>query len=376
MNDFVRGLVHSNVSNLILLLGYLEAYAPDEGYTISFGDNLEAAKGGEKVPPKYADGSFRKRKNGLLEYRFMHLDNQISVYGKSEDACFDKRTAIVSGKTKSKKKITKYSEWLENWFNLYKKPYNGERSLKDITSQIDNKIIPNLGKSLISKLKREELQEFINKYSATANAQKKLYDVLNGSLKMAVSHGLIKYNPAQGLILAAHSPKHYRALEFDEQLAIYNAIKLDKYKRLFMFCCCTGIRIGRVLALEVACFDKERMLIKVFRKQKKGLNEYYAVPYLDELLELPKQGKVFAGITYNGARQYFDNVFEKLKIQNANIHSFKHTFVSVLHHLGVDDKQIQLWAGHKTLAMTTDIYTKLLEKGSSPILEYLTKLAP
>jgi integrase len=49
--------------------------------------------------------------------------------------------------------------------------------------------------------------------------------------------------------------------------------------------------------------------------------------------------------------------------------------VSVLYYIGVRDKQIQEWAGHSTLEMTTDIYTHLLAKSEgSPILAYLKEL--
>lgn len=56
------------------------------------------------------------------------------------------------------------------------------------------------------------------------------------------------------------------------------------------------------------------------------------------------------------------------------LHSLRHTFVSVLYDLKLDPKRIQLLAGHASVDLTLNIYTHVLNSGTSPINEYLQKL--
>lgn len=77
----------------------------------------------------------------------------------------------------------------------------------------------------------------------------------------------------------------------------------------------------------------------------------------------------------NTQNKYFAELYDKLGIKNATIHSFRHTFVSTLYALGVSAKRIQTLAGHATIDMTLNTYTHLLDKGNSVIREYLQQLS-
>lgn len=330
------------------------------------------------MPPKYQDGTFkRRRQSGLIEYRFMYDNKQKSVYGHSEQECFNKRTELITGKVKNNnlKQQQTFGDWLEKWYVLYKIPRNNEKSLTQIRTYLDNEILPALGKIHLTKLDGATLQEFINKYTTTANTQEKISIIIKGSLEKARKLGYIKINPFDAVDLAYYKATSYRAFEFAEQLKIYSSIDIIKYRKIFMLACCTGIRIGRLLELDNKNFDFDRMEITIIKKQKKGLNETYKVPFLMSLLDdLPKSGKLF-DIGYSGARIYFDKLFRKLNITNASLHCCRDTFASVCNFLNINEKQIQLWMGHATLKMTQDTYMQLLKSNaSSPILDYLKAL--
>lgn len=78
------------------------------------------------MPPQYKDGSFRKR-GKLLEYRFIYLDNLTgekqlkSVYGQTEQECYNKRTNIIAGK----KQRPRQSKFLKNNYYCAKGSTNG-----------------------------------------------------------------------------------------------------------------------------------------------------------------------------------------------------------------------------------------------------------
>ena len=214
----------------------------------------------------------------------------------------------------------------------------------------------------------------MNRFSATPNTQEKIGDVINSSLEKARVLGKIKVNPFEAVELIGHRAEHFRALEIAEQTAIFNACN-DKYRPLFFFQCCTGIRIGRTLELTVEDIDNTRREIVVFKKQKKGRKEYYRVPFTDGLMDFPESGKLFTESNYKNAGIYFRKLFEELGIKNASMHCFRDTFISACNHIGVPHKVIQAWAGHSTLQMTTDTYMSLLKNGTdSPVIAYLRRL--
>ena len=330
----------------------------------------------EQMPPKYADGSFRVRKNGILEYRFKHLDNKIhSTYGKTREICWDKRTALIAGKTTNKRpKELTYGEWLETWFETYKKK-NGEASRKSLRYFMDRDIIPALGKIPLNKITGIDLQRLLNKYDDKGNTQTKIANILRGSLRKAYELNKIKTNPFISVDIDTHEAESYKVLEIDEQQLLYENIKNSKYHHLFMFCCCTGLRISEALSVKVEHIDKKYNLIKVVKKQTKTKGGKREVPYLDKLIKDIPQNKeyYFYDITYGGARQYFYKLYKKLEIE-ATLHSMRHTFISCCYHIGIKAKQIQIWAGHTDIKMTLNTYTHLLGKGTSPVLDYLKEL--
>lgn len=333
---------------------------------------------GESMPPKYSDGSFRVRPNGLIEYRFMHIDNtRHSVYGHSKNECYDKRTKLMSNKEKIKtKKISPtLDEWIEKWFSLFRENKNGEQWNKTTLYLIEKYIKPKIGKKQISLINGIELQEIINGLSSTPNTQKKVMQILNACLKKASKLRLINFNPMETVERNSYKAVSYRALQLNEQQKLYEACTDLKYKQIFFFCCCTGIRVSRALELQYSDFDFRRRQIKVFKKQYKGLNEYYYVPFLEELLKgLPKEGKIFKDLTYESVKTYFRRAYARTKITGANQHSWRHTFISNCNHIQIPYKTIQTWAGHNTLAMTMDTYTELLTDENSVILDYIRKL--
>ena len=320
---------------------------------------------------KYADGSFRVRneKTGLLEYRFVYLHNSIqSVYGYSKQECWEKRL-FSQGRLPKKRRKT-FAEWAEVWYDTYKKPFNGVQSLSSIRLYIDT-LNKYFGKTELVNISGVDCQRIINKYSDKPNTQKKLHQVLRGILRKAQLQGLIEKSPAEDITLTPHIAEHYRALTYEEQNLILDNAE-GVYRNVFSFCCCTGIRIGRVL--ELTQNNVKDGYIEVIKKQRKGLNQVYRVPILPELKATFADGGKLFPVGAKPLRKYFADLYEKLDINGATLHSFRHTFVSVLYDLGLDPKRIQLFAGHSDIQLTLNTYTHILSRGNSPIKEYLARL--
>ena len=333
---------------------------------------IDVCKGAkEQDMIKYADGSFRVRneKTGLLEYRFTDFNNsKISVYGFSKQECWNKRTEHLFKEREAA--LPTLKEWSQTWYDTYKKPYNTEQSLRSISTFL-SVINDFFGNIKLKDVDSVACQRLINTYADRPNSQKKLYQVLHAIFDRAVARGLVKLSPAEDIILTPHIAEHYRALTYEEQNLVYYSSD-EKHRRLFVFCCCTGIRLGRVLTLTRD--NIKDGYIEVTKKQKKGLNQVYKVPFLPELLnELPTKGRLFP-FDASRVRKYFKEIYDKHGIKGATLHTFRHTFISVLYDLGVDVKRIQSFAGHANIDITMNIYTHLLSGGTSPIKEYLERL--
>lgn len=152
---------------------------------------------------------------------------------------------------------------------------------------------------------------------------------------------------------------------------------------MFRFLCCTGLRIGECLALDFKKdIDKESKFITVNKsldsrsgkidtpKTKTSIRQ---VPFLPDLLPLIKTLSK-SKFTYNAVRLHFERIYNTLGIKEANIHTFRHTFVSLCYASGMSAKRIQSIVGHAEINTTLNIYTHILKKGTSPIYDYLKRL--
>ncbi len=263
------------------------------------------------------------------------------------------------------------SDYLNEWYTRYKKPYNGEESLKMISLYIRTIIEKYPNKKLI-EVTTDNIQDILNEYTHKPNTQDKIYDVFNGSFDKALALGYIPYNPCKSAVKTPYNPKKKKPLSFEQQDTYYYKVH-NKYQLLVFFACVTGIRIGRIM--ELTTDDIKGDYIEVLKKQRRGLTETYSVPILKELREqLPKSGKLFPNITYNSCKKWLEDFNEENNIKNVSLHCFRHTFCSTLYFVGCDLKQIQLWAGHSTFEMTSNVYTNILETGSSKVSKYLYDL--
>ena len=94
----------------------------------------------------------------------------------------------------------------------------------------------------------------------------------------------------------------------------------------------------------------------------------------DDLREISDNVKKGQSLTYNAIKEYFQKRYQKMGIKR-NIHSMRHTFVSMAYYAGVPMKTIQRTVGHATLEMTMNVYTHVINPDESPYVKYFFSLA-
>ncbi len=285
---------------------------------------------------------------------------------------------------KNAKSETTYTvqTWLEEWLKSYKSMRVKSGTYRDYVKILSNHVYPAIGGILLGDLEGLELQHFINSVERD-NTRKKIAVILSAALKKAVLLHLIPFNPFESVELPRSYVNHYRALEFDIQEKVLDAC-IAKYRPVFFFLCCTGLRIGEFLAIDwQKDVDHKGRFIYVTKTvdidtgevllSPKTDNSVRSVPFLEDLLPVIKvlsQNRY----TYTSCRLYFSRLYKRLRLRGYNIHSFRHTFASVCNAVGMRPKTAQHLLGHSDVNLTLNLYTHVLRAGKSKIFEYVQKL--
>jgi integrase len=366
-----------------------------------------ATTGGENELPlkfKYGNGTISKRsrenKDGTTYHywqaRYFVNGEQKTVTAKTEKECAAKLKAIREKYTIPKQNAANgnkkygditYGEFLEIWLTTYKKPNLEASSYKVISGKIRKHVIPTLGKLKLRKITSSEIRDFLNTYSVGSTRDElKIYIKDSFNAAMLEPYNL-KKNPVADIKLSKHKLKHHRALTFTEQKILLEKSE-PKYGAVFYFLFCTGLRISEFLALNPKTdIDLENNIIRInktyemstkkiksYTKTKRDRKIQFIPELFDKISEILGDRELFGQYTYSQIYDYIKAVSEENNIADASLHSTRSTFASVLHHIGMPYKYVQNWLGHEKADMTLDVYTEILGKGTSPVLEYFIKL--
>ena len=247
-----------------------------------------------------------------------------------------------------------------------------------------------IGNMNIQEIEPIHIQGFLNSHTSLSKSSiKKIYGLLNGSLKAAVSNNLIRTNPAEDVKLpnSESKPKEIEILTREEQHAYMSQLGHYRNGVVFLTALYTGMRIGELLALKWDNVDFENKTIKVCESAKrvkvydnKGQSENKMVtkepktvkgnrviPISDTLANIlndiseDKQGFVFKSRT--GGQLQHSKVWDahcricnKAKIRHVGIHALRHTFASRCIENGVDIKTVSDLLGHADVAITLNVY--------------------
>lgn len=357
---------------------------------------LKVVSGGETLPPKlkYGQGTICKRtrqnKHGVYTYwqgRYYENGKQKTVTAPTLKDCMAKMKKPAENTALPQVRICSsmtLQSWLNEWYQKYKRPNVKPSYAKKIETYIQRKIAPTIGNFRLDELTTMQLQEFVVGIDKS-NTRKKIYDIIHSALRKACETRVITYNPAAAVEIKTHKSKKKRAYEFTEQQQMLDALS-PKYKALFFFLCCTGLRISEFLALTENDIDKSNHVINVSKskdittgnigttKTERDRKVFFLDELFDGVYKMLGGVKFFGAYSYSGVKKAFTAAIKRLELKDVFIHSTRHTFSSVCYYVGIQDKQIQEWLGHATMAMTVDTYTHLIDSGESIIKDYIQKL--
>ncbi len=342
----------------------------------------------ELVKLKHGQGSIhiriRYNKNGTIYklYQGRYYDEYgklKSVYGRTQKECLKKlREAHPVKKNAPCKQIyPTLKDWMLAWYNDYKKNSLRLSTQRGYEALMQTYIFPALGKIKLPAVTTEFLQHFFIKLK-NGNTRKKIFLLLSACLKKAVVLKKLQFNPCDAVELPKYKKKKRRPFEYEEQNLILS--EGSRTAQAFFFMCATGLRIGEFLALTKDDFYFEQNVFKVDKalvqgvvgdpKSEAGCRNVFFMEELFENFDINLLGT----FTYSGLKNSLDKIMAENGIVGVSWHCTRHTYATICHSFRMDDKVLQDQLGHSTLAMTQDVYTHLLKKGTSKIGAYLSNL--
>lgn len=303
---------------------------------------------------------------------------------------------LINGKYKieedNQNNDIKLSEWIRMVYDEAKE--NGKSITKQMKSTLElvKTFAPKTMLNEIDETFCREIVKYIQHTYKTKNGENlkptsaRNYEVsLSIAFNIAVKKGYIAENPFNKLSTEerVQVPESTRVYLTEEE---FNAMKTADWKnqeakRIFIFCCYTGLRISDILNLkwENIVFDGYLARIeKIIKKTKKTISIPLcssAINQLPDHSEKKKDEMVFPYISPNTINYNIKKAAESVGIQKSNlsIHTARHTFATILLSKDTNINTIKELLGHSDIK-TTMIYAKVLDKTKQKAVDLLDEI--
>ena len=359
---------------------------------------------------KRGDGSVHLRKDGRWEGRVVvgyddkGLPITKNVLAKTKTACLDKLKLLKESCDEKPNENLRpdmtFGEWLDFWYQNYSKPKLRPTTQAGYENAIYKHIIPALGKTLLSELSTNDLQQFYatlkkeGRLIRTESYGKGVSDRtvwschtrIRTALDRAVQDGLIRINPAADCKLPPQNPKEMQLLSREEMQRFLIQAREEGYYELFLLELATGLRRGEVLALQWDDLDIETGVLciqrQVYRangelvvsapKTKAALRTIILPPTLLGVLEeyhqqaesrwmFPSPAKEDSPLDPATVRKRLQTILEHAGCKRVRFHDLRHLFVTTALENGMDVKTLSAITGHVSAKTTLNVYTHVTD---------------
>lgn len=304
-----------------------------------------------------------------------------------------------------KKLRVKVSELATEWLD-HKEVTRKPSTFQTYRSRWETHVKPRWGRIEVGKVTVRDVQQWINTLHRGTDKQKPLsaslisdcHGVLVGILDLAVTNGDLHVNPIKNKVELPKrlaTEKRYLTAPQVRQLA-----EASTHPEIIYTLVYTGLRWGELTALRVknVDFDKRRITVASTITQLRDNRRYSenppktweirTVPFpasLEPILQKQcerKAGEDYLFMSPNGGHLHppssqtgwFAVALKKAGLPPMKVHDLRHTTASLTISAGANVKVVQRLLGHKSAAMTLDVYAELFEDDLDVVADALERV--
>ena len=360
---------------------------------------------------KRGDGGVSLRKDGRWEGRAVigyddkGLPVTKNVLAKTKSECAAKLKKLQESITESVPDQPKpgilLGDWLDFWYQSYKKPNLRPNTQMSYERRIYQHIIPALGDTQLDKLTTNDIQQFYAKLKQNGRLLRTelygeglsdqtvrgIHTTLHAALDKAVSEKLLFRNPADGCRLPPAKAREMQVLAPEEIQRLLIQAKEDGCFELLLLELSTGLRRGEICALQWSNLNFRTGELRVERQVHRVRGELVVPPpktkagnrsvilpapvlnVLKAHQEIVRSKWMFPSPVNDEAprdpaavRKRLQTVLERAGCKKIRFHDLRHTFSTISLEHGMDIKTLSTIIGHVSSSTTLNVYAHVTDE--------------
>jgi len=331
-----------------------------QGFLKSFIDknNSQSNKGDLTLARYYKGHKIEKRNDGRYQARFYINNQQKTIYGKTEKLCLENLKEALNNQDIYKTKTTYFYDYINSWYEVYKKPKQKIITLKTTKGIIENHIKKNIPNININELTPLIINKGLN--NITGRPKEYASQYLREMFKQAYKDKIIKIDIYDGIQKYIHNREEGIALTKQQRETLIKICNKTQYGEVILFYLYTGCRKSE--ALNITNEDIEKDILRIPGTKTKLSDRY--IPIFSNLRKIinllyNKTNKKLIPISDTTIKRKVEEI-RKLCGFHFNIKDLRTTFGTMCAEAGINDSIIAKWLGHTNTNTTKKYYIKIL----------------
>jgi integrase len=317
--------------------------------------------------------------------RYIYKDTRKEAYDALHEALQAQKQGILATGPKQKLK-----DYMVRWFEEVQKPNLRESTIERCENSIFKHILPALGHIELQKLTAQQIQMFYNNTRKAGYAPSSvinLHKVLHKALDNAVRWRLVPRNVSDDVTLPKKGEDASQSLTVQQARQLLNAAKGHELEAMLVLLLDTGMRHGEITALRWEDINFEKGTIHIHRTvshlrkrisegnpktvtsereiklspsvltilqghriQQREIEQQAGEKWQSLDLVFPdNKGRHLRKVTTTNR---FHRLLEQAGLPKIRIHDLRHTAITIMMEMGINQKAIQQRVGHAHLEQT------------------------